>query len=92
MRGIMPISVNGDDEIDANVEISASADDILKELKTKLFLYSNPNFELFLIQLVLEYLWLVVSNAGSYLLKQLCLGEVFLLINFQIRLYVQMFV
>lgn len=52
----------------------------------------NPNVELLLVQLVLEYLWLVVSYAGPYLLKQLSLDEMLFFINLQIRLYVQMLV
>lgn len=53
---------------------------------------SDPNVELCLVQLVLEYLWLVVSDAGPDLLKQLRLGEMFFFVNLEVRLYVQMLV
>jgi hypothetical protein len=79
-------SVMGDDEIDARVEISASAD-IFESLS-----FLNPNVELVLIQLVLEYLRLVVSYAGPYLLKQLSLDEMLFFIGLQVRLYVKMLV
>lgn len=52
----------------------------------------DPNVELCLVQLVLEYLWLVVSDAGSDLLKQLRLGEMFFFVDLEVRLYVQMLV
>lgn len=55
-----------------------------------LFLY--PNVEFLLIQLVLENLWLVISYAGPYLLKQLGLREMFFPIDLQVRFYVQMLV
>lgn len=96
ISGIMPSKVIGEAEIDARVEMSPSAVDILLYLKFNYCAKSNtksdPNVELVLIQLVLQYFWLIVPNSGPYLLKQLRLCEMFFLVNFKIGFNVQMFV
>lgn len=44
----------------------------------------NPNVELFLSQFVFQYLWLIISDARPNVIEELCLYDMFFVLDLQI--------